>query len=105
VTAPRHRPGGTLAPGSVALVGGGPGDPDLLTVRARSLLAQADVVVTDRLGPTAVLDELAEDVDVIHVGKTPGAHVVPQEEINAVLVREAAAGRRVVRLKGGDPYL
>lgn len=91
--------------GSVALVGGGPGDPGLVTARGRRLLAQAEVVVTDRLGPRALLDELADDVAVIDVGKTPGFHPVPQEEINALLVEHALAGRRVVRLKGGDPYV
>lgn len=94
-----------LLPGEVALVGGGPGDPGLMTVRARVLLAQADVVVTDRLGPVSVLDELPDRVRVVHVGKAPGAHTVPQEGINAVLVAEARAGHRVVRLKGGDPFL
>lgn len=95
----------TLAPGSVALVGGGPGAVDLLTLRARTLLAQADVVIADRLGPTGVLDELREDVEIVHVGKSPGIHQVPQERINELLVERARAGRRVVRLKGGDPYL
>ncbi|MDP5228002.1 MULTISPECIES: uroporphyrinogen-III C-methyltransferase [Arthrobacter] len=99
----RHRRG--AAKGTVALVGGGPGDPGLMTVRARRLLAEADVVVADRLGPRSVLNQLPEDVRVIEVGKTPGHHPVPQEEINRILVREALAGNRVVRLKGGDPYV
>lgn len=94
-----------LLPGEVALVGGGTGDPALMTVRSRTLLAQADVVVTDRLGPTAVLADLRDDVEVIAVGKAPGVHQVAQEEINAVLVTQARLGRRVVRLKGGDPFL
>lgn len=93
------------APGRVSLVGGGPGPVDLLTIRARRLLAEADVVVADRLGATGVLDELDPDVRVIPVGKEPGRHPVPQDEINAILVREAQAGRRVVRLKGGDPFV
>lgn len=97
----RHRPG----PGSVALVGGGPGDPGLLTVRGRTLLAEADVVVVDRLAPRAVLAELDPDVLVVDVGKSPGHHPVPQDDINALLVEHARAGRRVVRLKGGDPYV
>jgi uroporphyrin-III C-methyltransferase/precorrin-2 dehydrogenase/sirohydrochlorin ferrochelatase len=91
--------------GSVALVGGGPGDTGLITVRGRRLLGQADVVVADRLGPRDLLHELAPDVRVIEVGKTPGHHPVPQSEINRILVEEAVRGHRVVRLKGGDPYV
>jgi uroporphyrin-III C-methyltransferase/precorrin-2 dehydrogenase/sirohydrochlorin ferrochelatase len=91
--------------GRVVLVGGGPGAVDLLTVRARRALAEADVVVTDRLGPTAVLDELPADVEVIDVGKTPGNHAVPQHEINRILVERAQRGQHVVRLKGGDPFV
>ena len=91
--------------GSVALVGGGPGAEDLITVRGRRLLAEADVVVADRLGPRGLLETLGENVKIIEVGKTPGHHPVPQVEINAILVREAMAGNRVVRLKGGDPYV
>ncbi|BDZ41484.1 uroporphyrinogen-III C-methyltransferase [Paraoerskovia sediminicola] len=97
----RHRPG----PGRVVLVGGGPGAVDLLTVRGRRELAEADVVVADRLGPTEVLDQLAAGVEVIDVGKVPGNHAVPQHEINAILVEQAQRGRRVVRLKGGDPFV
>jgi uroporphyrin-III C-methyltransferase/precorrin-2 dehydrogenase/sirohydrochlorin ferrochelatase len=91
--------------GSVALVGGGPGDTGLITVRGRRLLGQADVVVADRLGPRELLNELAPDVRVIEVGKTPGNHPVPQADINRILVEEALKGHRVVRLKGGDPYV
>lgn len=91
--------------GTVALVGGGPGDSGLITVRGRRLLGQADVVVADRLGPRELLSELAPDVRVIEVGKTPGHHPVPQAEINRILVHEALQGHRVVRLKGGDPYV
>ncbi len=92
-------------PGTVTLVGGGPGAVDLLTIAGRRALAEADVVVTDRLGPTAVLAELAEDVEVIDVGKEPGHHPVPQHEISTLLVQQARRGRNVVRLKGGDPFL
>ncbi|MFK0006832.1 uroporphyrinogen-III C-methyltransferase [Paenarthrobacter sp. NPDC090520] len=99
----RHRKPG--ANGSVALIGGGPGDSGLITVRGRRLLGQADVVVADRLGPRGLLAELAPDVRVIEVGKAPGHHPVPQLEINRILVEEALKGNRVVRLKGGDPYV
>ncbi|UZX04274.1 uroporphyrinogen-III C-methyltransferase [Arthrobacter sp. CDRTa11] len=95
----------TASAGSVALVGGGPGDTGLITVRGRRLLGQADVVVADRLGPRELLNELSPDVRVIEVGKTPGHHPVPQSEINRILVDEALKGNRVVRLKGGDPYV
>jgi uroporphyrin-III C-methyltransferase/precorrin-2 dehydrogenase/sirohydrochlorin ferrochelatase len=96
---------GRPATGSVALVGGGPGDPGLITTRGRRLLAEADVVVVDRLAPRALLDGLDEDVVVVDVGKTAGNHPVPQESINQLLVEHAQAGRRVVRLKGGDPFV
>jgi uroporphyrin-III C-methyltransferase/precorrin-2 dehydrogenase/sirohydrochlorin ferrochelatase len=89
--------------GSVALVGAGPGDPDLLTVRARDLLAAADVVVADRLAPRAAL--ALTHGRVVHVGKSPGDHTVGQADINQILVEQAAAGHRVVRLKGGDPFV
>jgi uroporphyrin-III C-methyltransferase / precorrin-2 dehydrogenase / sirohydrochlorin ferrochelatase len=92
-------------PGSVVLVGGGPGDPGLITVLGRRMLAAADVVVADRLGPTALLDELDPDVEVIEAGKAPGAHRLTQDEINALIVGRALAGKRVVRLKGGDPFV
>ncbi|WP_372967127.1 uroporphyrinogen-III C-methyltransferase [Microbacterium sp.] len=92
--------------GRVDLIGGGPGPADLLTLRAYRLLMAADVVVADRLGPFEELrDELPAHVEVIDVGKTPGHHPVPQHEINALLVARALAGRRVVRLKGGDPFV
>ena len=91
--------------GLVGLVGGGPGDADLLTVRGRRLLAQADVVVVDRLAPTGPLAELAPDVEVIDVGKMPDHHPIPQDEINEILIDRAQQGKIVVRLKGGDPYV
>jgi uroporphyrin-III C-methyltransferase / precorrin-2 dehydrogenase / sirohydrochlorin ferrochelatase len=102
--APRSRP--AAAPrGRVTLVGGGPGDPGLLTVRGLERLAAADVVVVDRLAPLAVLDGLREDVEIIDVGKIPRGRFTPQETINALLVEHALAGRSVVRLKGGDPFV
>ncbi|AJT41861.1 uroporphyrinogen-III C-methyltransferase [Psychromicrobium lacuslunae] len=97
----RHR----QHPGSVALVGGGPGAEDLITVRGRKLLAQAEVVLADRLGPRSLLGRLAADVKLIEVGKSPERHPVPQQEINRLLVAHARAGKRVVRLKGGDPFV
>ena len=93
------------AAGSVALVGGGPGDPELITVRGRRLVAQADVVVVDRLAPRGLLDSLAEDVEIIDCGKSAHRHNLTQAQINDVLVERARAGRRVVRLKGGDPFV
>ncbi|GAA2599634.1 uroporphyrinogen-III C-methyltransferase [Actinomadura fulvescens] len=95
----RHKPVG------VALVGGGPGDPALITVRGRQLLAQADVVVTDRLAPRELLDELPADVEVIDAAKIPYGRTVTQERINDYLVEHARQGRFVVRLKGGDPFV
>ncbi|MBA9004076.1 uroporphyrin-III C-methyltransferase/precorrin-2 dehydrogenase/sirohydrochlorin ferrochelatase [Actinomadura cellulosilytica] len=92
-------------PVGVALVGGGPGDPGLITVRGRQLLAQADVVVTDRLAPRLLLDELPADVEVIDAAKIPYGRTVTQERINDYLVEHARAGRFVVRLKGGDPFV
>jgi uroporphyrin-III C-methyltransferase/precorrin-2 dehydrogenase/sirohydrochlorin ferrochelatase len=91
--------------GWVALVGGGPGDPELITVRGRRMLADADVVVVDRLAPRALLDALPAGVEVVDVGKAPHGSGPTQQEINALLVDRARAGNRVVRLKGGDPFL
>jgi uroporphyrin-III C-methyltransferase/precorrin-2 dehydrogenase/sirohydrochlorin ferrochelatase len=89
----------------VALVGGGPGDPELITVRGRRLVASADVLVVDRLAPRALLDDLPDSVEVIDCGKSAHRHNLTQKEINEVLVERALAGRRVVRLKGGDPFV
>ncbi|CAM3993906.1 uroporphyrinogen-III C-methyltransferase [Janibacter anophelis] len=91
--------------GHVLLVGGGPGDPGLLTLAGRDALAVADVVVTDRLAPIAAIAEHAPRAEVIHVGKIPRGEFTPQERINELLVEHARAGRVVVRLKGGDGYL
>ncbi|WP_091504258.1 MULTISPECIES: uroporphyrinogen-III C-methyltransferase [Amycolatopsis] len=89
----------------VALVGGGPGDPELITVKGRRLLARADVVVTDRLGPRELLDELRPDVEIVDAAKIPYGRAASQDFINQTLVEHAKAGKFVVRLKGGDPYL
>ncbi|WP_188192243.1 uroporphyrinogen-III C-methyltransferase [Nonomuraea sp. SYSU D8015] len=92
-------------PVGVALVGGGPGDPGLISVRGRQLLAQADVVVADRLAPRALLDELAPDVELVDAAKVPYGRSLSQETINELLVDRARQGKFVVRLKGGDPFV
>ena len=89
----------------VYLVGGGPGDPDLITVRGRRLLAEADVVVADRLAPQQLLDELHPDVELFDAAKLPRGRAAQQEEINRILVDRGKQGKVVVRLKGGDPYV
>ncbi|MFE2431840.1 uroporphyrinogen-III C-methyltransferase [Streptomyces sp. NPDC059373] len=101
LAAPHHR---TRTAG-VALVGGGPGDPDLITVRGRRLLAEADVVIADRLGPRDLLDELPPHVQVIDAAKIPYGRAMAQEAINQALIDHAKAGKAVVRLKGGDPFV
>ncbi len=94
-----------VMPGGVALVGGGPGDPELITVRGRRLLAYADVVVADRLAPPELLAELPPTVEVIDAAKIPYGRAMAQEAINEVLIERARAGQFVVRLKGGDPFV
>ncbi|MFJ4370174.1 uroporphyrinogen-III C-methyltransferase [Streptomyces chartreusis] len=101
LVAPHHR---TRTPG-VALVGGGPGDPDLITVRGRRLLAEADVVITDHLGPRDLLAELPPSVEVIDAAKLPYGRFMAQEAINNALIEHAKQGKSVVRLKGGDPFV
>ncbi|MCT7659416.1 uroporphyrinogen-III C-methyltransferase [Mycobacterium deserti] len=91
--------------GGVALVGGGPGDPELITVRGRRLLAYADVVVADRLAPQELLAELPPHVEVIDASKIPYGRAMAQDAINDVLIDRAKAGKFVVRLKGGDPFV
>lgn len=97
----------TAQPGHVTLVGGGPGAWDLITVRGLRAVESADVLLTDHLGPTEQLDELCDvsDKTVIDVSKLPYGRAVAQEEINRAMVKHARAGRTVVRLKGGDPYV
>ncbi len=92
-------------PGRVFLVGAGPGDPDLLTVKAVRILNQADVVVYDRLVSTEIRKLIPETTRLIPVGKAPNCHPVPQHEINRILIHEALQGHTVARLKGGDPFV
>jgi uroporphyrin-III C-methyltransferase / precorrin-2 dehydrogenase / sirohydrochlorin ferrochelatase len=101
------RPQRPASPGAghVALVGGGPGDPGLITVLGRRVLAEADVVVADKLAPRALLAGLDPDVEIIDAGKAPHAHNLTQDQINELIVARALAGQRVVRLKGGDPFV
>jgi uroporphyrin-III C-methyltransferase len=94
---------GNVAP--VCLVGAGPGDPELLTLKAHRLISEAEVVVYDRLVAQAILDIVPKGTSRIYVGKAPKCHRMVQDEINALLVKLARAGRRVVRLKGGDPFI
>ena len=99
------RPTRPPATGQVSLVGGGPGHPELITVRGRRLLVEADVVVVDRLAPRELLAALDPTVEIVDCGKSAHRHNLTQAEINAVLVDRARAGKRVVRLKGGDPFI
>jgi len=91
--------------GSVTLVGAGPGDPGLLTLKGREVLEKAQVVVYDRLVSAAILDLIPAEAETINVGKESSHHPVPQEQINRILLEKALEGRNVVRLKGGDPFL
>jgi uroporphyrin-III C-methyltransferase/precorrin-2 dehydrogenase/sirohydrochlorin ferrochelatase len=109
-TLPGHRAdvaarGTEPASGQVVLVGAGPGDPELITVKGRRLLARADVVVADRLVPGLLLDELRPDVELVDASKIPYGPSKTQDEINRIIVERALAGAFVVRLKGGDPYV
>ncbi|MHB8377227.1 MAG: uroporphyrinogen-III C-methyltransferase, partial [Dehalococcoidia bacterium] len=96
---------GTARSGFVSLVGAGPGDPELITVGGAARLAEADVIVYDRLANPRLLALARPGAELIDVGKTPERHTLSQDEINALLVEQARAGRRVVRLKGGDPFV
>lgn len=95
----------SLNNGFVSLVGAGPGDPDLLTVKGHRVIQQADVVVYDRLVSTEILALASPDAEMVYVGKKLDFHCVPQDQINQILVDRAQAGKRVVRLKGGDSFI
>jgi uroporphyrin-III C-methyltransferase/precorrin-2 dehydrogenase/sirohydrochlorin ferrochelatase len=99
------RSGGPAGGGRVVLVGGGPGDPGLITVRGQQAVSQADVVIADHLAPQSLLASLPPDVEVIDASKLPRGRSMAQERINELLVEHALAGKRVVRLKGGDPFV
>jgi uroporphyrin-III C-methyltransferase len=99
------RAGPAGGPGSVVLVGGGPGDPGLITVRGQQAVSQADVVLADHLAPQSLLASLPADVEVIDASKLPRGRSMAQEQINELLIEHARAGKRVVRLKGGDPFV
>ena len=102
---PAPPPERTTRTGSVILVGGGPGDPGLVTVAGRAAIERADVIVTDRLAPLAALAWARPDAEVVDVAKIPGGRSTDQDDINALLIEHAGAGRTVVRLKGGDSFV
>lgn len=101
----RVQPDGPVVPGRVTLVGGGPGDPGLVTISGLAAVAEADVLVVDRLAPKELWTNPGAGVEVIDVGKAPGRHAASQTEINSVLVAKAQQGKRVVRIKGGDSFI
>ena len=94
-----------MKPGTVALIGAGPGDPELLTIRGLRLLEQAEVVVHDRLGTEALLEFVSDTCELVDGGKAPGRHGMTQDQISDALIHHARRGKRVVRLKGGDPFV
>ena len=94
-----------MSEGKVFLVGAGPGDPGLLTLRAAELIASADLIATDALVSREIVARFPKSAHVVYVGKRASAHTLPQDKINALLVEEAKNGKRVVRLKGGDPFV
>jgi len=94
-----------MSVGKVYLVGSGPGDPELLTLKAIRAIAAADVVVYDRLVSERILETIDDGTALINVGKQANFHPVPQAQINEILIRLGRAGRTVVRLKGGDPFI
>ena len=101
----REAPAATSETGQVVLVGGGPGNDDLFTIAGKRALSEADIVYFDRLAPHDKLMEWAPGAELVNVGKSPGHHAVPQGEIERMLVESARAGKTVVRLKGGDPFI